>query len=107
MECPAAQLSSGRSPLWLWFNPRGIDLGAPITYAGHWQDGAPAPLRSPLLVERTIGWLGNFHQLTVRYDHLLGSEGGALSADSTRSIAAYSLSPTAAGLESREAVRGR
>ena len=28
------------------------------------------------IVERTIGWLGNFRRLTVRYDRLLATYGG-------------------------------
>jgi transposase len=29
------------------------------------------------IVERTIGWLGHFRRLTVRYDRLLASYGGS------------------------------
>ena len=28
------------------------------------------------IVERTIGWLGNFRRLTVRYDRLMNTDGG-------------------------------
>jgi hypothetical protein len=28
------------------------------------------------IVERTIGWLGNFRRLTVRYDRLMATYGG-------------------------------
>jgi transposase len=40
-------------------------------YRGHW------------IVERTIGWLGNFRGLTVRYDRLLATYGGLFHLPST------------------------
>jgi transposase len=41
------------------------------------QDGRPLRrYRRRWIVERTIGWLGNFRRLTVRYDRLLETYGG-------------------------------
>ena len=37
---------------------------------------ACAAIGAGWIVERTIGWFGNFRRLTVRYDRLLATYGG-------------------------------
>jgi transposase len=59
---------------------RGIEPIIPAritnTRATH-QDGRKLRrYRRRWIVERTIGWLGNFRRLTVRYDRLLETYGG-------------------------------
>jgi len=63
-----------------WLARRGIEPIIPArinnAQATH-QDGRKLRrYRRRWIVERTIGWLGNFRRLTVRYDRLLETYGG-------------------------------
>lgn len=63
-----------------WLAQRGIEPIIPARsnnrQATH-QDGRKLRrYRRRWIVERTIGWLGNFRRLTVRYDRLLETYGG-------------------------------
>lgn len=63
-----------------WLVRRGIEPIIPARsnnrQATH-QDGRRLRrYRRRWIVERTIGWLGNFRRLTVRYDRLMDTYGG-------------------------------